>query len=288
MDPLMTFDELDNEQKVVALYLQGKKLREIAAEVFGTKSIVRLLSILVKHPESGYKPGRRTNRPRKYHFDQAFFEQVDNEAKAYFFGWICSDGWIKYQNGIPLAVCLEIQSRDREVLEAWRGLMGEKAPPITERVHKDGSRKARLVFHSTKMAHDLERLLGCGHDKTHDLGDVTGAVPPELMRHFVRGVCDGDGSAFISPYRLRITFRGTKAFLEALKQVIPEPMQLTIGNQKWPSLHTNTHRAACRLAYWMYYKATYLLTRKWIKCQSGFVPRGPKKNSEYRWKPSSG
>jgi hypothetical protein len=263
---------MDNEQKVVALYQQNKKLREIAAEVFGMKSISRVLTILNQHPESGYTPGRRRTRRRTYFYDENFFEKIDTEAKAYFFGFVCADGWIKYTNDNPLAVCLEIQRGDREILEAWREVMGEGAPEIKERTQKDGSHKVRLVFHSVKMARDLEKLLGC-RNKTFELGDVTGAVPTHLMRHFVRGVCDGDGTAVHEKSRLRISFRGTWAFLEGLQRVIPEPTGLCRGNQDWPALHTNTHRAGIRLSFWMYEDATIFLKRKWNKCKSGFVLR---------------
>lgn len=229
---------------------------------------------------------KRADPRRKFHFDESFFGAIDTEAKAYFFGFMAADGWIKHVNGNPAAVVLEIQRPDEEVLVAWQGVMGNQVPEIKHR-EQGGSKKSRIVFTSAKMARDLVRL-GLKRNKTFTLGDITGAVPTKLMRHFVRGVFDGDGSAVCEPPRLRLSFRGTLEFLAALQRVIPVETHITIGNQKWPTLHTNKHSAACRLAYWMYEDTTFFLSRKWNKCKSGFVPRGPKKNSVYRWKPRSG
>ncbi len=279
---------MDSEKKVIELYLQGKKLTEIGFEVFGAKgSICRVLTILRSHPESGYVPGRRTTRRHKYKFDETFFERIDTEAKVYYFGLMCSDGWIKYINHHPMAVCLELQSIDRAIIEAWREVMGDNNVRIPERT-QGGCEKSRIAFHSVKLARDLESLFGCDHDKTHHLGDVTSLVPNELMRHFVRGIFDGDGSLNLEKYRLRIGIRGTMPLLRGLTRVIPVPTKITIGTQKWPALRTDTNEAAVRFLFWIYDGANFFLLRKWEKCQSGFSSRGLKKTPNIGENPEVG
>jgi hypothetical protein len=262
---------MDQKQKVVELYKEGKYLRQIALEVFGTQSIARVLTILKANPQSGYEPDRRRTRRRKYFYNEGFFEAIDDEAKAYYYGLFAADGWTKTINHLhPVAVCFELVADDREILDRLHDILGEQSPPVIVRRPKDYDRdKARLVLHSVKMCHDLMDK-GCYKGKSIVMSGLSRWVPEHLHHHFVRGYMDGDGSPTLEKYRMRFSFRGTLEFLQDLQRIVPVETYLGTS-QKWPSLYTNKHGEAVKLYEWLYQDATIFLQRKRDKCESGIM-----------------
>jgi hypothetical protein len=279
---------MDADQKVIELYQQGFSPQQIAKEVFGSKnSVTRTMTILKRNPDSGYIPGtRRPNKLRKsnakYHFDENFFDVIDTEAKAYFFGLMAADGYIKIVNGNPTAIVLELKSDDIEIVEKFRDALGDKNVPVKIRpAYKTSCEKAKVAFFSTHLARSLHEKFG--PLKTFNLGRISQHVPVELHSHFVRGVLDGDGCWSYEKYRMVLSFRGTEEFLKDIQSISPQPMYLST-TEKWPSLATRTHASACRMYNWLYYKKnpTIFLQRKFDKCKSGLSKRLLKENSKYR------
>jgi hypothetical protein len=183
---------LEQDDKIVELYKQGKTLREIAREM-GVQSIEHVLTVLRGRPESGYKPYRRRSRRLTYFYDERFFDVIDTEAKAYYLGLFAANGWIKFNRGVtvtPSGVCFGLNANDRELLDTLHNLMGEQSPPVRLRKARPGqgnpSDTVRLVFTSVTMSRDLIAM-GFGLDKTHTAGALSPYVPAELHNHYARG-----------------------------------------------------------------------------------------------------
>jgi hypothetical protein len=258
------------ENRIVELYQHQLSIKDIAKEVFGSRgSYRRVIRVLMQHPESGYIPHLAAKRKRKYIIDDNFFKVIDTEKKAYFFGLMAADGYIRMTNGNPTAVGLELKSDDIATVESFRDTLGDPTVPVVIRPAINAScEKAKVIFFSAKLARDLTVKLGT--NKSLEMGAISHFVPRKLHPHFVRGVLDGDGSWGYEKYRLVLSFRGTMDFLEDLQSIIPEPTLLSIGNQKLPTLATRTHRAACRMYYWLYYdNPTVYMERKIKKAKSG-------------------
>ena len=94
----------------------------------------------------------------KYVVDSTFFNVIDTEEKAYILGFICSDGHIDAKN---YRLTISLKDSDYALLEAIRRCM-DSTHPI----------KRHIKFNK----------------------DIMKYVPEYLVRHFLRGYFDGDGS----------------------------------------------------------------------------------------------
>ena len=72
----------------------------------------------------------RKNPNKKYFFDEGFFNKIVSEEKAYFLGWIASDGYIGENN-----FSLYINKKDVYILEQLKNLICPEIP-ITIRIKK--------------------------------------------------------------------------------------------------------------------------------------------------------
>lgn len=250
----------EQEQQVLELYQVTQYIGEIAKQVGLDRHAVS--QVLRESPSSGYDPA--TSRRHTYFYDERYFQQIDNEAKAYFFGLLASDGWLKYENNRSCAVCISLHEKDVNILRRFSETLGQQAPLPKYKARKQ---QYRLEFHSVQMCRDLEGK-GFGRDKTFSLGDIAQYVPPEHHRHFVRGVFDGDGGWIIEPYRLRFSFRGTEEFLFSLQAILPVRSRVN-GRGTWKSLSNTRHRDAELLGIWMYEDTNLFLERKYVKFISG-------------------
>jgi hypothetical protein len=197
---------------------------------------------------------------RKYHFDECFFDVIDSEPNAYFFGLLAADGWIKKDGRWYLAVALELKSDDRHIVEELRDALGDPhVPVVTRPANATSPEKAKVIFFSAPMAQTLAHRYG--DHKTFSLGALSHYIPSHLTAHFVRGVFDGDGCWADEEYRLRFTVRGTIEFLQDLQSCIPVDTFIG-GRGTWKTLMSSKHQDAVTFGHWMYDNATLYLERK--------------------------
>lgn len=137
---------------------------------------------------------------RIYNINESILEKIDDEWKAYFLGWMYSDGNIQKDLG---RMRISLSSKDEYILEyfskkfynciklSYRNggystlIMGNKC---------DVSPKSILTINRKKICEDLVRL-GCVPCKSLILKFPTSKqVPDYLIHHFIRGYFDGDGT----------------------------------------------------------------------------------------------
>lgn len=127
-------------------------------------------------------------RESRYFVNDNYLDNIDNEDKAYFLGWLLSDGHIS-NNKINLKLK---QSDEYIIKEMFNKFSGGYKISI-------GENSGSMSLSSTKMICALKKL-GCVENKTEvgfDLPDIS----KNLFRHFVRGYFDGDGSVGIRSAR---------------------------------------------------------------------------------------
>lgn len=188
---IMNVDSVFNE------YIQGTPAATI------TKKYKIQYNVIKKIVEGrGLKMRSRSLANSRYKFNHNFFEKIDNEQKAYFLGFILTDGYVGDKD-----VVFELKSIDRHIIETF--------VTVTEgnnRVHEikrnsssysaHGCMTSRLNFRSEKMITDLKKL-GIQRGKTYNIHIPS--LPEELERHFWRGVLDGDG--YVTCYRRTSKYR---------------------------------------------------------------------------------
>ncbi len=115
-----------------------------------------------------------------------YFEKIDSNEKAYWLGWIISDGSITNnpkQNKFQLE--LTIKKEDEEILHLL-----EKDLGVTNKVYPSQKKYSRFSLGCKKLILDLEKL-GISQNKTFSV-----KVPQfdsQFNAAFIRGIFDGDG-----------------------------------------------------------------------------------------------
>jgi len=168
----------------------------------------------------------RQNHRRKYRINENFFNQW-SPVMAYVLGFWFADGYMRIDKSYRIAFF----SADIDILEQIRGVL-ESSHPI--RPHQDNC--WHIILHSKKMYADLTSL---GGKKRKSRTIKFPYTPSKLLRDFIRGYFDGDGSVFFVNYirtkdhrntkELRTNFTsGSKMFLEQLNLILNKKLDLSL------------------------------------------------------------
>lgn len=176
---------------------------------------------------------------RKYNIDDNFFEKIDTESKAYILGFMYADGCV-YSKKSEKWAKLDLKSDDISILNLIAKEMKNECPIKTYTYNKNQYFSnqdkyyefthsiSRLSMRSSKIVDDLIKL-GCTSKKTFDIKFPSeDFVPNNLVRHFIRGYFDGDGSLSYSVRKAKygerlhfgMTFTGTYEMVVGIKQIL--------------------------------------------------------------------
>jgi DNA-binding CsgD family transcriptional regulator len=252
-------DKLKNyTTEIVNLYLKGKSLKSISRQ-FGA-STVNVRNILLKNNVT-------LREQKEYSVNKNYFDTIDTEEKAYFFGWLVTDGAVTGN-------CVRLKITDREVVENFKKAL-EYEGPIYIQQPKGTNKKVQYILAVVRkeLAARLTKN-GCMQNKTFQLTfpgeDI---VPQYLMRHFLRGVLEGDGCIGVEKdrNRWRVSISGCTAFIEGmgifLKQLFDLKYAITqhkniVQFRLWDKHHIKTF-----LDY-IYSDTSLYLTRKYLLYQN--------------------
>ncbi len=179
--------------RIVRAYLAGSTVRDVAEQEGASAAACgRLLR------RRGIEIRRSAHYVRVHDARTDFFDDIDGEAKAYILGFVSADGWIQTR---PRGVGVELKAEDLPLLERIRDELSPGQPVVEHPVTTKAGRRIqfRLQVNSVELADALERH-GVGPRKSHTLRP-SALVPAELLRHYWRGVVDGDGSIYSSKGR---------------------------------------------------------------------------------------
>lgn len=132
----------------------------------------------------------KTNRV--YHLDEFYFDTIDTPAKAYYVGFIASDGCL-YATGEPnksSIVKISIAIQDEKILKLFQDELRTNKPLLYHTSH--GCSYVDIEICSNKIVDDLVKIGLTPIRKTY--GNTIPDIPDSLMPHFIRGYFDGDGS----------------------------------------------------------------------------------------------
>ena len=231
------------------------------------------ISALLKR--NGYQAKSQSELQRKYPIQEIFFDDINTEEKAYILGLLYADGWNQTERN---SVSLSLKEADKEILDKVTSLIQPTKP--LKYINTSNQRK-NLGFENSQNQYRLiiankhisQRLveLGCGKAKTHNLTFPTEEqVPSHLIRHFVRGYFDGDGSVSGDKQK-QFCFVGTIDFLLPLQQILVK--ELNFSKTKLDRRHKDIDNNIRSLRYcgvnqcitfrdWLYKDATIYLERK--------------------------
>lgn len=201
-----------------------------------------------------------------------YFSVVNTKDKAYILGLLLADGYIYKSN----TVNLKLAEKDLDVLEFIRDTLCEG-----KKLHKDISSFTRagggeiisysLNITSRKMVEDLEKLF-IVERKTGK--ERIPYIPDYLMRHFIRGVFDGDGSISYTNKAQASICCSNLSFLTGLQYIIGYGKIYTSSKNRVVPMHYLCFRSKFDLSNfytYMYNDGGYKMKRKFVIFNSWYT-----------------
>lgn len=177
-----------------------------------------------------YKSLERQNMKAKYTLNENFFDEIDTEEKAYFLGFLYADG---YNQEKGHKIIINLQARDKNILDKFKVLI-ESTKPIyfipLKKKHPTWQDEYSLHLINRRISARLKEL-GCYQGKSMNLKwPPQGAIPPDLMKHFIRGYFDGDGCLRVrqpknSKFYL-VSFVANDEFMKAFVKYIKQELKI--------------------------------------------------------------
>jgi DNA invertase Pin-like site-specific DNA recombinase len=163
-----------------------------------------------------------------YKVKHDYFSIVDTEEKAYFLGFMYADG---YNGEFHNQIKLKLHRKDKAILESFLKALtyGETLPPLSEDF--SGNSDTLSVQLTSKQLCDDLAALGCIQAKAHKTTFPT-FLNSELMRHFVRGYFDGDGSIYSRIRKsgqeyITVNFTGCFDFINELNTYLTKELSIS-------------------------------------------------------------
>lgn len=201
---------------------------------------------------------------RKNKLDHNYFEVIDTEDKAYWLGFIMADGCV-YRGSDKKSYRLQINLKSTDV-EQLNKFQESIQSSYKIQIKKVGKHEACLLkVNSTKMCEDL---IGWNVIPSKSLICEMPSIQQELVRHFVRGYFDGDGSLDLHKERdVRARIVGGEKILEQIqthlqKEGIVSKVSKPTKNKSTYTLELPVGSESMKFASWMYENSSISLGRK--------------------------
>lgn len=251
----------------------GKRHEQRIYDELATKYLVEGLSLIELSKQSGID--RRTlstnfknmgieivNKQNLTKFDEHIFDEIDNEEKAYWLGFIFADGYISSSsNNFELSLGL----KDINHLEKFSQFMKYTG------VIKQDSYRCRFLLRNKHLWNTLNNY-GCTPKKSLILKFPNKNIfkSEDLLRHFIRGYFDGDGCITYQKNTNSVSgvcsVLGTSEFLDEFENILS--FQKTITRCRDKRLTGNTislsfkRAESIQLINYLYYNSSIYLDRK--------------------------
>lgn len=260
-------------------YLEGETIEEITDKYFKDKYCSGEINMVLR------KLGITRPNGIQAKINHDYFENIDSEHKAYWLGFIYADGSITkkaYEKGsYTYRLRMELMFEDKYILEQMALDLESDLKPkeyYNDTSSFEGYNKpkhtAYIMFSSKKMGEDLVKL-GVVPNKTLILKSLP-SIPDNLMKHFIRGYFDGDGSVYLTKDNtIKTAFYGTHDFINSIQDFLIKELDLIkkkITDQKEANVSFvgMAKQESEKLYHYMYDEATIFLNRKYEKYNKYF------------------
>ena len=250
------------KQEIIKYYLsQPMTMKQVEDKYeLSHPTITKILKDVPK-----YTKAKLNNPNMKEHF----FQEINEEAKAYFLGLLISDGNVfKDNTGRQASISITLDLKDEYMLEKFKEVLQANTS-----VGHDGRGCGQIAVRSNIMAEDLAKY-GVVPRKSYNT--YLPLISKEMMPHLIRGIFDGDGSIMAKPnpsndghnrFLHSISFCGTHQLMEDISNYILENLRIktTVYDYKDRNLSElkiqNIDNIA-KFGYWIYRNSTIFLNRK--------------------------
>lgn len=264
----MLQDILDLKKEIS---LKKEKLEELISEYFSKNKDLSIaqcskdihmdratLRALLKRKNVHEKRNKRK-------INSNFFENIDTEEKAYWLGFLSADGHIgKERNSIKLA----LSKKDEEHVKKFKESIQSEHDIRTYKTggYSETAMSAEIVIGDAKMHSDLYNL-GLRNLKQNHL--LPTKVPNSLIRHYIRGIFDGDGWFTLTDKTREIGFGMNRPILEFVNKKIVESLNIKSRSIKdyknIARYRINDKLDIKKILDWFYKDSSVYLDRKYNK-----------------------
>ena len=138
----------------------------------------------------------------RYTFNEHYFDIIDNEHKAYWIGFIWCDGYMAIRNRnnrTSYEFKLSLADHDYKHLDKFNtdidGSYEVKHYECNGFAGKSKAMEARILITNQYFGQLLVNQYGIVPNRT-DCSSLLLSIPDDLIKHFIRGVIDADGSFY--------------------------------------------------------------------------------------------
>ena len=167
----------------------------------------------------------------KYFVNENYFNEIDNEWKAYWLGFLYADGCVKIKrqsnsNKMEYVLSVSLAHVDKTHLQKMAdSLQTDTVIRDRDVKTKDRVYKASCITICNRSICNSLNEKGCTPNKSLTLTfPDDNILPKELVRHFIRGYFDGDGCIHINLEKERktvvVSMLGTYDFLYNVKDIL--------------------------------------------------------------------
>lgn len=225
------------------------------------------------------------------------FSTIDTEEKAYWLGFLAADGCITVHKNGSKYIKLALAVKDKEHLEKFKSFLNVNNKISTYKTGNSRTSEKKyecceIRIGSNTMAADLA-VHGIVPRKSHTMKFPK--LTKELVRHYIRGLWDGDGSVL---YRARnsqypnnfnpeVQLCGNKNILDSVQKVFEEELKIIPSKLSTASsifLFRKSSSTAKEIIEYLYGDANIYLNRKYDKALLGmrWKPKHRKGGSSFR------
>lgn len=196
------------EKEVITRYQQGESCQNIADSFNVTFHTIS--NILEKNNIL------RNNKYKNLNLDENYFEKIDRIDKAYFLGFMLTDGNVSSKENI---IRLSLSSKDEEILNIFKEKTGNENKIC---IREDKNHSERIFqLRNKKWKDDLSKY-GVVPQKTA-ISEMP-IIQKNMMPHLIRGMIDGDG--WISAAAHQIGFCGNEKTVTQLKDYLVKTLNI--------------------------------------------------------------
>ena len=210
------------------------------------------------------------NINNKKEVDSNYFEIIDTEHKAYWLGFLTADGYISSTNNY---IELSLKEEDKEHIENFKQDLNSNhaISKKTSILNNKTFNAYKISIRDIKLNSDLH-FLGLNNKKSHNAYIPFRFIPNKLIRHYIRGLFDGDGSVYSLNHgkQIGITICTTisKYIIEDVTKCIKENLDINVKYHKSRNVtDINIYKTldVNKFYDWIYNDATIYLKRKYNK-----------------------
>jgi intein/homing endonuclease len=186
-----------------------EKCKELYLEGISTTKIAKLLNIndctIARHLKKQSIILTPNENKRKYALRENLLDTIDTQEKAYFLGFMWSDGNVsKRKNNFKISLNI----KDKDILYKFAEMFYIDQPMVD--ISKN---TASLRIYSKKLT---DRLINLGCTPAKSFTCKYPELNDELDRHFIRGLFDGDGCIYINKTRILVDYTGNEFLCRTL------------------------------------------------------------------------